>query len=886
MAAAVPFRLALARRRRHSARVRTADDATPAMAQYRAAKQQNPDALLFFRLGDFYELFFDDAVQASRALGLTLTSRSKGEGAIPMAGVPVRAVDRYLKQLVEKGFRVAVCEQVEDPRLAKGVVKREVVRVVTRGTLTEDELLEATRSNYLAAVTAQRGRAGLAWVELSTGAFATCECSDARLLDELTRLEPAEILVPEEQDELLDRLRQTRAVLTRRPAYDFGTETATRALLAFFHTATLEGFGVVDLTLGVGAAGALIAYLQDTQKASLPHIHRLEPFARGMVMTLDRATRQSLELVDHLRGDGQGQSLLGVLDRTRTPMGARRLREWVLAPLVDLPAILRRQDAVAELHRDAALLRAVQDALGKVLDLQRLNARVSCGRANARDLLGLRQSLQQLPRLAAALAPCRSDALAAIAGLDPLADVADLIARGIAAEAPLALRDGGLIAAGFAAELDELRAIASDSRAWMAQFQAREVARSGIQNLKVGFNRVFGYFIEVTHGNRHVPVPADYVRKQTTKNAERYITDELKAFETKVLTADERAKELEYELFCQVRDQVAVQAQRLQASAALVAELDACAGLAAVAVERDYHRPLVDDSRVLRIDDGRHPVIEATHAAGSFVPNDTDLDPPSRRLVLLTGPNMAGKSTYIRQNALIVLMAQLGGFVPAKNARIGLVDRIFTRVGAADDISRGASTFMVEMTETANILHNATARSLVILDEVGRGTSTYDGLALAWAISLDLHDRVGCRTLFATHYHQLTDLAGQGLGVVNQRVAVKEWGDEIVFLHRIEDGGTDRSYGLHVGRLAGLPRAVLDRARAILAELEDESGRVAAALQSKGALGAPKAVVQLPLFEAARDRVLRELARLEVERLTPLQALQQLAAWVEELRRG
>ena len=881
----------------HSARVRTTDEATPAMAQYRAAKGQNPDALLFFRLGDFYELFFDDAVEASRALGITLTSRSKGEDAVPMAGVPVRAVDRYLKQLVEKGYRVAICDQMEDPRSAKGVVKREVVRVVTRGTLTEDSLLDAARSNYLAAVTAQRGRVGLAWVELSTGAFVTCECAQPRLLDELQRLEPAEVLVPEDQDELQALLAETGAALARRPAYDFGLETATRALLAHFHTATLEGFGVVDLPLGVGAAGALIGYLQQTQKAALPHIHRLEPFQRGQVMTLDRSTRLSLELVDNLRGDGHGTPLLRVLDRTRTPMGARLLREWLLAPLIDLPTIQRRQEAVAQLHGDGALLRTIRDALQCVLDLQRLNARISCARANARDLLGLRQSLEALPAIAAAIAATATateqgrdgeggGALAECArSLDPLDDVRDLVARAIADEPPLALREGGLIRAGFSAGLDELRALATDSRTWLAQFQAREAARTGIANLKVGFNQVSGYYIEVTHGNRHVALPGDYARKQTLKNAERYTTDELRAFEAKVLTAEERSRELEYELFGRIRDGIAAQAHRLQRTAAVVAELDVLAGLAAVAVERDYRRPLVDDSRVLRVEDGRHPVIECTHAAGAFVPNDPDLDPPARRLVLLTGPNMAGKSTYIRQNALIVLMAQIGSFVPAKAARVGLVDRIFTRVGAADDISRGASTFMVEMTETANILHNATARSLVILDEVGRGTSTYDGLALAWAIAEDLHDRAGCRTLFATHYHQLTDLAGPGKGVVNQRVAVKEWGEEIVFLHRIEDGGTDRSYGLHVGRLAGLPRAVLERARAVLLALEEESEHAGATLREKSADGASRPKKQLTLFESSKDRVLRELAVLDVAQITPMQALQRLAAWAEELKK-
>jgi DNA mismatch repair protein MutS len=856
---------------------------TPAMAQYRAAKQQHPDALLFFRMGDFYEMFFDDAVIASRALGITLTSRSKGEDAVPMAGVPVRAVDNYLKRLVEGGFKVAVCEQMEDPRHAKGVVKRQVIRVITPGTLTEDNLLDRGRPNYLSAVMTQRGRAGLAWVELSTGAFLVTECPAERVLDELQRIDAAEVLVPEEDEALAQTVREARAAVTRRAAFEFGLETATRALHEFFRVATLEGFGLSDQPLATGAAGALIAYLRATQLSALPHIRRIAPFRRGAHMLLDRATRNSLEIVETMRGDGAGTPLLRILDRTCTPMGARLLREWLLAPLTDQGGIARRHAAVSELHDQPALCRAVQEHLARVHDLERLTARVSCGRANARDLLSIQQSLQQLPEIAAALAACSTEPLQALAGLDPLTDVAAAIAAAIADDPPVALREGGLIRAGHDAELDELRAIGRDSRAWMARFQAAEIERTGIANLKIGFNRVFGYYIEITHGKSGVPLPPGYIRKQTTKNAERYITEELKEFETKVLKSEELARDLEYDLFCSLRDSVAAQTARLQQTAAKIAELDVYAGLAAVARERGYCRPIVDDSRVLRIEDGRHPVIEATHVAGTFVPNDTDLDPPERRLVLLTGPNMAGKSTYIRQNALIVLMAQAGSFVPARAARIGLVDRIFTRVGAADDISRGASTFMVEMTETANILNNATARSLVILDEVGRGTSTYDGMALAWAIAEDLHDRAGCRTLFATHYHQLTDLAGPGRGVVNQRVAVKEWGEEIVFLHRIEPGGTDRSYGLHVGRLAGLPTSVLQRARDILAKLEDEGSGVRASLQeSRDGHRPPKK--QLALFEAPDDRITRELQKLELDTMTPLQAMQKLSEWRARLR--
>ncbi|MBK8979209.1 MAG: DNA mismatch repair protein MutS [Planctomycetes bacterium] len=860
------------------------------MAQYLAAKDEHPDALLFFRMGDFYELFFDDARRASEALDIVLTSRSKGDDRIPMAGVPVRALDSYLKRLVEMGFKVAICEQVQDPKDAKGVVERRVVRVVTPGTLTEDDLLQGARANFLAAVAVRGDRAGLAWCELSTGAFVVAECPVARLTDELTRIDPAELLIPDDDAELRASLAQARAAITRRAPHDFGPTTARQTLTRFFRTSTLEGFGLEGgagepLRLATGAAGALVVYLEETQLDTLPHIRRIEVQRDGDLMLLDRATRASLELVDTIRGDGAGTPLVRIVDETRTPMGARLLREWLLAPLARLEPVLLRQAAVAELFGEPRRTAALHDALGGVLDLQRLTTRISCGRANARDLVALRASLARLPRVLEGLAGVTAERLAwLVAHLDPLSDVTADVAATLIDEPPTTLRDGGLIAEGCNEELDELRLLARDSRQWMADYQARESARLGIGNLRVGFNRVFGYYIEITHGNRDVPLPPDYVRKQTTKNAERYVTDELKTFETKVLKAEETSKQLEYDLFDALRQRVAAQVERLQATAAIVAELDVLVGLAVVAKNRGYCRPLVDDGRTLRIEDGRHPVIEATHAAGTFVPNDTDLAPPARQLVLLTGPNMAGKSTFIRQNALIVLLAQIGSFVPARTAHIGLVDRVFTRVGAADDISRGASTFMVEMVETANILNNATERSLVVLDEVGRGTSTFDGLALAWAIAEDLHDRIGCRALFATHYHQITSLAGDAKGVVNQRVAVKEWGDEIVFLHRIEDGATDRSYGLHVGRLAGIPAAVLERARQVLERLEDEGEVIHERLAGPKVRGRPAEPRQLELFQAPRDELRDRLLDLDVDGLAPRQALELLAALQAELR--
>jgi DNA mismatch repair protein MutS len=855
---------------------------TPAMAQYLAAKKQHADALLFFRMGDFYELFFDDAKTASKALGLTLTSRSKGEGAIPMAGVPVRALDGYLRRLVSQGFRVAICEQTQDPKLSKGLVERQVVRVVTPGTLTEDSLLDDRRPNHLVAVAVQGKVAGLAWVELSTGALAVHECPLARLPDELARLEAAEILLSEELRSI-ERpfLHGIDAPVTFCPGYDFGRDTATRALLQFFRIKTLAGFGVEDLPLAQSAGGALIAYLQQTQLTALPHILGIEVWQEGQHMRLDRATRHSLELVAVMRGDGEGTPLLQVIDRTRTPMGGRLLRSWLLSPLLEAAAIGERQTAVAELH-DAALLRAqLGEHLARIQDLERLTGRAAFGRANARDLVAMRQSLEHLPALKSALATATSPRLIAIGrDLDPLADLAAAVAECLVDEPPLPLKEGGLVRPGFHRELDELRLLARDSTEWMARYQQQLTERTGIANLKVGFNRVFGYYIEVTNSHSDKPLPAEFVRKQTTKNAERYVTDELRTFESRILKAEETATDLEYALFTALRERIASQVVRLQQSAALVAELDVYCGLADVAQERHYCRPLVDDSRTLKIEDGRHPVIEVTHAAGSFVPNDTDLEPPQRSLVLLTGPNMAGKSTYIRQIALIVLLAQIGSFVPAKSAHLGVVDRVFTRVGSSDDISRGASTFMVEMTETANILNNATARSLVVLDEVGRGTSTYDGLSLAWAIAEDLHDRIGCRALFATHYHQLVDLAAPGKAIVNQRVAVREWGDEIVFLHRIENGGTDRSYGLHVARLAGVPKAVIERAQAVLRELEreGEDGRQALVASRDRRVPGPK---QKELFAPPSDPLVEELRALDLDGLTPRQALELLTKWQE-----
>ncbi len=858
------------------------------MAQYLAIKREHPDAILFYRMGDFYEMFHDDAREAARLLGITLTSRQKGENAIPMAGVPVRAAQNYLVRLIRAGKRVAVCEQVEDPREAKGLVDRKVVRIVTPGTLTEEGVLDDRSPNHLAALCRRRDRAGLAWLDLSTGAFLITEVEPEKVPDELGRIEPAELLLPENRDgEVEEALPFLRDVPLRRcPSFDFDTDSASRDLREFFGTRTLEGFGIDPerMPAAVAAAGALLRYVQETQRTTLGHIRRLRVFQRGNRMLLDRATRRSLELVRTQRDGGREGSLLHHIDRTKTPMGARLMRDRLLAPFKDLTPILRAQEGIAECVEKPSLRAAIREALARIQDLERLTARLCTGRANARDLVGLRQSFERLPALGDHLASAESEILKERgASWDDLSDLASRIAACLVDEPPVTLREGGLIREGFDPELDELRSIGREGKDWIARFQADEIERTGLANLRIGFNKVFGYYIELPRSTDPALVPARYVRKQTIKNAERYVTQELKEFETKVLKSEEMARDLEYNLFSALREDLAAGVARILDASEAVAEVDFVTALAEIAVERAWCRPVVDESLVLRIRDGRHPVLEAALEGEPFVPNDTELDPPERSLVILTGPNMAGKSTWIRQNALLVLLAQIGSFVPAREARIGLVDRIFTRVGAADDIARGSSTFMVEMTETANILHHARRRSLVILDEVGRGTSTYDGLSLAWAICEALHEDLGCRTLFATHYHQMTAMAGLFRGIHNQHVAVREWGDEIVFLHRIQEGGTDKSYGLHVARLAGIGRNVLERAEEILLRLEEEGEALKPGLVRRGSRPRMR---QLELFRPPSERLLDELSKLDPDNLSPMDALLKLRELKEKFAGG
>jgi len=857
-------------------------DSTPMMEQFWRAKKEQPDALLFFRMGDFYELFHEDAEIASKELGISLTSRSKGSGAIAMAGVPVRSMETYLLRLVRLGHKVAICEQLTDPKVSKGIVERGIVRVVTPGTLTEEDALESRASNYLASLWLGGGGAGLAWVDVSTGRFHAAEARPAALLDELARVAPAELLwcpdLLEGEPELVAELeRQFGSRLSSRDPWRFEHDTALRALRKHFEVASLEGFGFEDASPAIPAAGALIEYLAETQRGACEHVLAFERVDTAQQLVLDRATRSCLELVRTQRDGRSEGTLLATLDRTSTPMGGRLLREWVLAPLREVDAILRRQQGVAELEGAPFLREEVRALLSDVRDVERLVSRLATGRGNGRDLVFLAASLEPVGPLREKLEGTYSTVLAELRDdLDPLDDVVGRIRETLVEEPPATLKDGGLVREGYSAELDELRQIAGDGKSWMARFQAEESERTGISGLKIGFNSVFGYFIEVPRAQAD-KAPEHYVRKQTIKSAERYITPDLKEFESKVLEAEERSREMEYGLFDGLRAEVAAEVRRILDTARALARVDALASLAQVAATGRYVAPTVDDGGLIEIEDGRHPVIETLPDSETFVPNDSRLDDGENVVTVLTGPNMSGKSTYIRQTALITLMAQIGSFVPASKARIGVVDRIFTRIGSADDIGRGASTFMVEMIEIANILNNATARSLVVLDEVGRGTSTFDGLALAWAIVEHLHDEIGARTLFATHYHQLTDLASRLRGVANKSVAVREWEDSIVFLHKIVEGGTDRSYGIHVARLAGVPRALLERARKILRDVEEDAEDLAPRIAQRG--GAPAETAgdrQLSLFGAPPSRVEAELAELQLDTLTPLQALNEL----------
>ena len=865
--------------------------ATPLMQQYREIKARHQSAILFFRMGDFYEMFYEDAETAARVLGLTLTARNNGGAAeVPLAGVPVKAGPEYLRRLVQQGYRVAICEQVEDPKLAKGIVRREVVETISPGVAFADDLLDGARNNFVVAITTASDNAvGIAAADVSTGEFRLSVTPLAEIDTMLTRYAPREVVVPQGANSLPRTPALDGVLVTERDGWEFDEAMARDDMARHFSVRGLDGLGL-EQTDGpaIAAGGALLRYLKEMQPAGVPQLARPSIERAGGVMPLDEMTRRNLELVESLRGVDTSGTLLAVLDRTMTPMGTRLLRQWLLAPLVDRARIDLRLDAVGALVSDAGARDALRGALDGVRDVERLGSKASAGRATPRELAALGTSLARLPEVEAATV--RLSGAGVVGRLmtqwDACADMAQAVRATLVERPPLALGDDATIGVGVDEELDQLRSLRDGGKDAIAAIQTEERARTGIPSLKVGFNRVFGYFIEVTNANREL-VPADYQRRQTLTGAERFVTPALKEYEERVLTAAERIEARERLLFEALRAAVGREIARVQCAARIVAELDVLAALADVAAREGYVRPTLTDAFDLQIEGGRHPVVERMMPRDKFIPNDVQLIEDAR-LVILTGPNMAGKSTILRQVGLIVLMAQTGSFVPATAATIGVCDRVFTRVGASDNLVRGQSTFMVEMSETSAILHMATRRSLVLLDEIGRGTSTYDGVSIAWAVSEHLHDGVGCKTIFATHYHELVQLADELVAVRNYNVGVREVGDQILFLHRLQPGGADRSYGIEVGKLAGLPASVIARARTVLALLEGEAEHLVPALAPAVAgskrvrAGSPD---QLALFVAAdRHVVVERLRATDVNTLTPLAALQFVAELAEQAK--
>jgi DNA mismatch repair protein MutS len=854
------------------------------MRQYLEIKSMYPDAILFFRLGDFYEMFMEDAVTASRVLDITLTSRNKGAAdEIPLCGIPYHSSQPYISRLVENGYKVAVCEQVEDPKTAKGIVKREVVRVVSPGLIVDTDTLQPKENNYLMALACGGDSGwGIAVLDITTGEFRATEMAGPEgVFSEIASINPREVLLPagENGAALIESLAGPLAgrMINTIPEWVFETDRAAGLLTDFFACASLDSFGCTDLPGAIGAAGAVLHYLQEAQKGTLDHIRTLSTYHAADFMVLDDSTRRNLELTATLHDGGKKGSLLGALDRTVTAMGGRKLRQWINRPLVDVRRIRDRHQAVHELVEKSLARQDLRSALDGVYDLERLNGKISMASANAKDLIALKSSLERIPALFDQLAALESPLVRSLRGdIDLLADVTGIIGKAIVDDPPFVLREGGLIRDGFDGELDELRTISREGKGWIARLEREEKERTGISSLKVRFNKVFGYYIEVTRSHL-ASVPDDYQRRQTLANAERYITPALKEYEEKVLGAEEKLTAIEYDLFQQVRRQVAGEGGRIQATADALAALDVLLALADLAHDRGYVRPEIVDSGELIIIEGRHPVVEGMSLSERFVPNDVVMDTRENQILIITGPNMAGKSTFMRQVALITLMAQMGSLVPAKSARIGVVDRIFTRVGASDNLARGQSTFMVEMTETAHILNHATPRSLIVLDEIGRGTSTFDGVSIAWAVAEYLHDHapVAAKTLFATHYHELTDLALTRERVKNFNIAVKEWNDQIVFLRKIVKGGASHSYGIQVARLAGLPQATIERAREVLRNLE--SGEFEKEGQPRLARSRMASTVretpQLSLFAPAKDELRQKLEDLDISVLTPLEAL-------------
>lgn len=865
---------------------------TPMMKQYMETKSQYPDCILFYRLGDFYEMFFDDALTASRELEITLTGKNCGqEERAPMCGVPYHAVESYLNKLVSKGYKVAICEQLEDPKTAKGIVKRDVVRIVTPGTNLDTQALDETRNNYIMCIVYIADRYGVSVSDITTGDYFVTEIPDsAKLMDEIYRFAPSEIICNEafymsgmDLDGMRDRLGITIYSLD---SWYFDDAVCRQKLLEHFKVTSFAGLGLADYDCGIISAGALLQYLLETQKNSLSNLTHITPYAAGRYMMLDSSTRRNLELCETLREKQKRGSLLWVLDKTKTAMGARTLRKYVEQPLIDKKEIEKRLDAVVELKDQAISREEIREYLSPVYDLERLITRIAYGTANPRDLTAFRSSLEMLPHIRYILEEMESELLKNIHDdMDALEDLCTLVKDAIREDPPIAMKEGNIIRDGYNEEVDKLRRAKSDGKDWLAKLENDEREKTGIKNLRIKYNKVFGYYLEVTNSYKDM-VPDYYTRKQTLANAERYITPELKELEDMILGAEDKLYALEYELYSQVRDTIASEIERIQKTAKAVAALDAFASLAVVAERNNYTRPKINEKGVIDIKEGRHPVVERMIPNDMFIANDTYLDDKKHRISIITGPNMAGKSTYMRQTALIALMAQIGSFVPAKSADIALSDRIFTRVGASDDLASGQSTFMVEMTEVANILRNATSKSLLILDEIGRGTSTFDGLSIAWAVVEYISDSrlLGAKTLFATHYHELTELEGKISNVNNYCIAVKEKGDDIVFLRKIVKGGADKSYGIQVAKLAGVPDLVIDRAKEIVEELAegDITARVSEiAVREKSAKKKPKVkkydevdMAQMSLFDTVKDDdVLEELKNLDVGNMTPIDAL-------------
>ena len=873
------------------------------MTHYLETKKQYPDCILFYRLGDFYEMFFEDAKTVSRELELTLTGKDCGlEERAPMCGVPFHAVEGYLTRLVQKGYKVAIAEQMEDPKLAKGLVKREVIRVVTPGTITSSQALDETKNNYLMAVVYTGNNYGIATVDITTGDFFVTEVTSERaLLDEINKFTPSELVCNEalfmsglDMDELKERYHFAVTALENR---FFSDDDCRKILKEHFHVMSLEGLGLGDYENGMIASGAVLQYLYETQKNDLSHLTKITPYTTGQFMMIDTSTRRNLELVETLREKQKRGSLLWVLDKTKTAMGARLLRSFIEQPLIDKEEIERRQQAIEELNMNYISREEIREYLNSVYDLERLMGRISYKTANPRDLLSFKNSLEMLPYIKDILGEFSCELLKKMnEDLDPLRDLYELIDRSIVDEPPITVREGNIIKDGYSEEADKYRKAKTEGKAWLADLETEEKEKTGIKNLKIKYNKVFGYYFEVTNSFKDL-VPEYFIRKQTLTNAERYTTDRLKELEDIIMGAEDRLYTLEYDLFCDVRDQIAAEVLRIQSTAKAIAGIDVFTSLSTVSMRNNYVKPKINEKGVINIKNGRHPVVEKMIKDSLFVANDTYLDNGKNRISIITGPNMAGKSTYMRQTALITLMAQIGSFVPADEANIGLCDRIFTRVGASDDLASGQSTFMVEMTEVANILRNATRNSLLILDEIGRGTSTFDGLSIAWAVVeyISSTKTLGAKTLFATHYHELTELEGAISGVNNYCIAVKEQGDNIVFLRKIVKGGADKSYGIQVAKLAGVPEPVISRAKELVEELSDADITARAKEIASGSRSAqPRRSVERPdevdlrqmsIFDTVREEdIIRELMDLDISRLSPVEALVTLDKFQSRLK--